>query len=473
MRRSASRSRVLDTIAVSGAVFLFVLVASTLTFRLKMRDAPTVFDLHFGFGDLVHSLHHGVGYMSAGGFWTGHRMPLIPYLLTVLSWISTDSRFVLVAKNLAVFSISGLALFGVWRQLNGKARLGFYGLLVYLCSFPHLVFYSAMLDTEEGYLIHFLALLASSLLFFDDLELHTRWARLTPLALLNAGLFLTKSSMLAVSLVLCLAFYLRSERDARVLALFLATLTCALAVWGTMNWIHSSHWTISSSWNGWNLFKGNNPHALRLYPSYCLDILDNSGLIPAAPTTYLNEWAANQAYLAKAVHYIKAQPVETLALVCRKTWVLFFEIRKIPISYSLNQAPLPSLPDLLSTPHLLVFRILLLIAVGRALWSLKEIALRRRPVAQGAVLNAAGFLALVLAYAAPYVIGFAYTRHVSPLVVPTGLFLLKLTQENQPSQEVLTSAYGQVAFDEGQMSLLIHRYTPPIMSTSPRLRRTL
>jgi len=80
-------------------------------------------------------------------------------------------------------------------------------------------------------------------------------------------------------------------------------------------------------------------------------------------------------------------------------------------------------------------RILILGALGHALWAL----IRRRRRLPLALLLFTG------AYAAPYLVGFAYYRHVVPLVPLAAVYLVSVWREREGDEEVLPVVGGQGA----------------------------
>jgi len=409
---------------------LFVIIISSINYYLVYRkSAPLVFDLQFGFGELIQSLFKNKSYSSTDGFWTGHRMPIIPYLLLVISFINTSTLFALIIKNLLVFSISGFSFYIVIRQMGKFGNLLFYSIFIYICFFPHLILYSTSLDVEEGYLVHFLALLFAGLFFFDELHLNRHRFFLVALALLNALLFLTKSSMLLPAIILCIAFFLRSNRNLLVLVLFISLCIAGVLFWGISNYVHSGKFTISSSTNGWNFYKGNNPDALRLYPYYCLDILDSSEFMKSIRNNNPNEWDIDKAYFNHAVTFITSHPKDAINLFGRKAFVFFLEIRKIPIEYSEGETQKSTeryLFSLVSTFGMLIFRILLFSAIFLAFKSLLQNSCIAGQMLNQKAVNAISYLVFIIGYSIPYLFGFAYTRHIVPLIIPTIYYLLWL-----------------------------------------------
>ncbi len=399
-------------------------VAATMLGLSRRGPMPTVFDFEYGFGDLVGSLLQRHVYASADGLFTAHRMPLIPYFLTAISLVSTNGLFVHLAKNLLVFSLSGLAFWAIaakGRSVNRK-QLIFLAACLFLS--PRFILYGTMPDVEEGYLIHFLAILFAGLFFFDELDLQHRPGFLIVLAFFNAALFLTKSSMLLSSTVLCAAYVLRSGRDRRVAVPFTSAIAGSLLLWGAMNTAHSGRFTLSSSIDGWNFYKGNNELTAELYPPYNLDILDQDGRL-AVLVSSKGEWVVDQEARGQAITFIVTHPLDALRLLARRCFVFFVEVRRTPIWVGERQVS--SFFDWIAIVFMAAFRLLFYAMVAVAVRSLVRGRCLSAREPHPLALNAGAFLTFIIAYAAPYLAGFAYERHVMPLMVPTAFFFLSWT----------------------------------------------
>ena len=406
-----------------GGLF-YTLFSSYLTYYILYRgNAPELFDVYFGFGDLAQSLVNGDGYVSTNRFWTAHRMPLIPYFLWMASTISTKTIVVLIIKNLLLYPLTILALIYLAKSLKTVSSWFVWLIPLYLALFPHFIMYTSMLDAEEGFLIHFLVILFVCGLFFDRLSLNDKPLVLFALALLTALLFLTKSSMFLVSIVFCVAFYLKSGRKWMVLSTFGLVLLGGVLLWGVSNQLNSGRFTISSSWNGKNLYKGNNVEFDTYYPRRNLDLLEVSGSIPPAETIYEDEWAADAAYSDQAIAFIVENPSAVARSILVKSYIFFVEIRKVPYE------PSSGAIGWVTAAGFLFFRLLFW---GSVVWGSYVICrnrfsrLKRLDVF---TINLLIFLALIGAYAAPYMAGFAYSRHIAPIIMPTLVFVFYLVDE--------------------------------------------
>jgi hypothetical protein len=199
--------------------------------------------------------------------------------------------------------------------------------------------------------------------------------------------------------------------------LMLGVVAGALAGLAEFNAQHSGRRTVGSSWEGWNLYKGNSEHSLALYPLYSLDSLDAEGHV-TAERPLRDEWDYNAYFRGEAVAFIKAHPETFLELALRKAWVFYGEVRATGIKRGQSRwAP----AYVVQIPWMIAFRVVLWAAIGLAVLSL---ARGWRGEGREAWLGAVGFLGFLVLYSGFHVVGFAYERHVMPIVLPTLLYLL-------------------------------------------------
>ena len=170
---------------------------------------------------------------------------------------------------------------------------------------------------------------------------------------------------------------------------------------------------MGTSLDGINLHKGNNAGFLEHYPSPHGDSMDwydfelNRGL------HFGDEWSFNDYHERAALDYLRSHPRETLEGDVRKVNVLFFAIEKVGSTASHGAR------KLVEDAGMVVFRLMLWAAILLAIY----LVFRARGIGRRPLRMAAGvFLAVVAACSLPFLVGFAYTRHVSVLIYPAALF---------------------------------------------------
>ena len=180
---------------------------------------------------------------------------------------------------------------------------------------------ASRLEIEEALLVSMVVLLFVLLLTFE--------ARIDDFAvgIVLACIYLTKSSMLLVCLVgllWALVSYWKTKR--RIAAFSAIFLIASILGWGAYVERVSGVFAVgmnASSWNGWNLYKGNNQWATRLYPATNLDTLDHrtdtNDLLPFVPVH--NEWELQREQLKLGKAFISSHPSEVLQMGMKKIMV--------------------------------------------------------------------------------------------------------------------------------------------------------
>jgi hypothetical protein len=124
-----------------------------------------------------------------------------------------------------------------------------------------------------------------------------------------------------------------------------------------------------------------------------------------------------------AWEFMRSQPHQALMLVLKRAFILCCEVRRTPIW--VGEQRIAGLIQLLGVGYMVIFRLLFWLALGLALRTLGPLFTQPlRSPAQQPQLAALMFLGVIVGYSAPYLVGFAYERHVLPLVLPTLLYLL-------------------------------------------------
>ena len=266
------------------------------------------------------------------------------------------------------------------------------------------------LQVEEGYTYSFMALLTALVLFRNGRE---TWLRSNGLGeavvfgIAVCGLYLSKSSMAPAAAVLTMAYLLRVRRtEARVIA-------AALALAAPFGWaVHQHHATgrfsLGTSIDGLNLRKGNDPGFLDRYPPAPGETLDGYDTVLNEGRHFNDEWSFDDFHRYAAIAYIGEHPELTARGDVRKLEMIFVSVRKYGSGAS-HGAMLAI--ELLG---MAVFRLLFWAAIVASAAGLVS---RWRDLRW----EGAFFLLLLGAVALPYVIGFAYTRHVSVLIYPSVL----------------------------------------------------
>jgi hypothetical protein len=314
-------------------------------------------------------------------------------------------------KTLLLLLPVELCLYLVWRRLPRPGGRRLLVVMLLLAPFAITAFLADVTNilVDEGYSYSFLAV-AVALLFFGS-QWSGRLGRAVLFAVALDGLYLSKSGMLPVIVVLIVGFVLEQRAGLRWLVVVLVA--AAPIGWGLHQHHASGRYSVGTSLDGINLHKGNNAGFLEHYPSPHGDSMDwydfelNRGLY------FGDEWSFNDYHERAALDYLWSHPRETLEGDVRKVKVLFFAIEKVGSTASHGAR------RLVEDAGMVVFRLMLWAAILSAIYLVfraRGAQRRRLRVASGV------FLAVVVACSLPFLVGFAYTRHVSVLIYPAALF---------------------------------------------------
>jgi hypothetical protein len=370
-------------------------------------------------GDLYVNLGP-MGFDGIGAY--GARMPLVPALLAALSlMLGTADIFPIgFAKILVTQLPIAFTCFMVLRRVAVTRRaLCSMILLLPFLSTPVIANVVSM-QVEEGYAYGLIAMTFAMLAFAPR---HTDkvssrappWYHVLGFAVAMCMVYLTKSSYALFCFGLCgaYAWINRSAMFRGLVPLFALCLT--LAGWGTYQLRESGQFHIGTSLDGINLHKGNNTQFLDRYPPPPGSSLDEFDRQLNLGQVFTNEWAFDKYHKEQAIEFIKQHPAATTEAFGRKVYQYFFSLQKIGSSdasgwrYYWEQA------------SLVIFRAANLGAMSLAIFSV----LSRRTNQIRRTL-AWLYLCTCAFVAAPYLIGFAYTRHASVLFIPTAIFFIAL-----------------------------------------------
>jgi hypothetical protein len=360
------------------------------------------------------------------------RMP-INALVVALGIRLLGDRYLPVAlfKTVLLLLPLELAIYLVWRRLlsqrlpHSRWRTAAVVLLL-LAPFAIPAFLAdvANILVEEGYSYSFLAA-AVALLFFGRSNAISRpgpaeWGHAVLFAIALCGLYLSKSSLLPAVVVLAAGFFLLNRAAGPRLLVGLFVVAAPLG-WAVHQHHAGGRYSISTSFDGINLHKGNNAEFLAHYPPPPGDSLDRFDPDLNRGLHFSDEWSFNDYHREAAMDFLRTHPRATLQGDARKLYVLFFSLEKSGSSASRG------ITRAIEHLGMALFRLVLWTAIGCAVYLLVQAKDRPLCLAGGI------FLALVAACALPYVAGFAYTRHISVLIYPAALMCCRALVPDDPT----------------------------------------
>jgi hypothetical protein len=415
------------------AVLVAYVLAGTLAMdRWQHRAGQSIRQLGFGYGALITAIEDTGRYRVPAGVhypgvaFSAHRLPFIPYFLIGLADICGDDlRWVGLAKSAVFGGLLVAALLLVLRR--SRLPLGAVLLLAAgALTMPRWLLNVFELGLEEGYNIAVLGLLFA-LLWFSDPAAERRRAWRIGVGLLLVLLLFLKSSMVYWCLAVPFLVWWR-RRDRRAAAILLVAVGLGLGGLAAFNLRVSGRFTIGSSWEGWNLYKGNCAETAALYPPYSLDLLDYEGKV-VADRPLADEWDHNAYFRDRAIAFIRAHPGTFLELAARKAWIFYGEVRASGLAQRGESRYRPAY--LVQIPWMIGFRLLLWGALVHAAATLVRGSWRSEAGADA--LTYFVFLAL---YSGFHLVGFAYERHVMPIVLPTVFYVIRAWGRRGPERVI-------------------------------------
>ena len=448
---------------INRLLFLVILLSTVLQlffiFNTIQKNA-SIYELGFGFGSYIENIINNQQYKSNDCWFSislgqeeclrSSRMPALPLVVSLLGLFSKNQITVAIVKA-SLFELIQIFLCFLYIKRYPKHKLRplfFTGFIVIFLS-PMFIKHSVQISYEEGFIFNLLPyLIILFLLCCCDLvgfNLSIRFRKIIwpSLLMVITILFFFKSSLIVIfilSWILAFIFYIKHFKS-KIFCLMLAFSFLTVSFWGIHNYIKGGHFSLGTSWDGENLFRGNNTDGYKIYPMLSLDNLmvtnpkNGLGGIYYLKTTELpsyssfkNEWAWDNFYKKKSISWIEQNPKLWLMFTAKKIYVLFITLKHTPYQvHAYEEDNNKNIRILLSGFSLFILRISEFIFL---MLSIKNILTGKK---QDKVLLLLIF-SFILAYSLPYIIGFAYERHsegLLPLFVIANIFLVMISQSSK------------------------------------------
>ncbi len=413
---------------------LFLITTFSLLFSLRYLNRypdQSLFDVRPLFGQYIKNLvQEGSYYYKTDD---GKRVfyalyvPLIPYFMAAIARIYNSVTFGFFAKNL----VAALLVAYAFKITFANTKIKMYAAiaaLFFICLIPYNLNIMIDIDHEEGYnwsLILVLFSLICSVLFKEKLF------HVVMISILIAALILTKSSHVYLCIFLTIYLFIKLKSSVHKFIPVGFTLA-AFLLWGTFTYTHTGYFASlnnMSSWNGRNLYKGNNEYTLKYYPKYHVDMLNFIDPLLKTKQNFSNEWEESRFFEAKAKKFILDNPLKALDLAWRKAIVFFIDVRENNVlPYVIKKFGDKSLLEkAMFHGSMIVNRLLLFLAIALSGYyafftrKFKDFKWQR----QVSLL----YLSIVILYALPYIVGHNNYRHVVPLIPMTVMFLIWIFSE--------------------------------------------
>jgi hypothetical protein len=417
------------------ALFAGILIAAATVIALIALGhgarSLTVFDISDLQGLEVKNWVTGHGFGFDGALFTGSdnsiwmrcaRMPLPIWTIAGLRIVFGSGMIAVNVAKAILWSLPLIVSFALiqrdslmCRALSSRAKWAAWGALLFVSLLPVVLVNLATMTAEEGYIASPIALATTMLIFPRSWAPGARNGRAIVRGLLFgiliAGIYLSKSSMLLLALIMLPALLMVS-RNLRLTVFAAIPLVLAILCWGAWTAADGGGFSLGTSLDGYNLHKGNNPTFLEHYPPPPNMNIDPFYADIGVGHHYTSEWDFDAEQKREAVQYMKTHPRETMVAMGRKIGVLLFSLKKV--GPGAVRSPMVEWTEQASR---VIAQLVLWTAIFMAVWQ----CVRWKPSSPAAAV----FLLVIAAACLPYVVGFALSRHSSILYLPAIIYILR------------------------------------------------
>lgn len=388
--------------------------------------------LSYGFGEFVRGLRNG-SYSVIYGDSTldppaacfALRLPFIPLFAFAVGTIVDDVRALLIVWSVLSSALMAFSFHLARKQLNAPSSVAMFVLLSGSLFLWKMV---AAVSVEEAYLCAPLVVFCAHLLFSRASQ-----DRISPFicGILLSMVSLTKSSTLLLVLFLAIAYAFWTPGKLARRAIPFVCVALSLAAWGTFVWSKTGRFGIgsqSSSMNGINLYKGQNPYFLERYPYSDLDYMHRDGLMDF-PYKVSSEWELSDGFLRLANDFRKQHRQEFVQGLAAKLKMMFVQLDGLKTNETESVSR----------------KVSVTFAVSRVIfwtWLLGSLCVpfMRQKSALMSRISILGW-GQIITLGLPYLLGFFYHRHFAPVYAYCTITVVPLFAEiNRTRKGVEASA---------------------------------
>lgn len=439
--------------------FIFFLMLIFLVQKIILArflyDSAAIETLGFGMGGYVEALKAGNGFKNCDALNMcnySSRMPGVPLVIYMFSLFSDSQIGISILKSI-VFSAICLVIFIFIKTNDGSNQINVKILTVYLGTYlvmvlmPTLAKHSAAIIYEEAYFIELLIpwIVINSIIIEGIIKKNAlNFDKLNSLnMLLSFSFFMIKSSMIVLFLWAILLFivvwFLRPTTSVRKHSLLMLSVCIFISsIWVVHNFNSGGGIKLMSSWDGENLFRGNNAVSAKIYPDISLDRLTDSNsvilrngnevLFSMFPSRkdFENEWEWNSYYKSKSLQWVKEDFISWGRFQGSKAFNFFLSLRMTPFSVDTDARISERNFQQLAYDNLVILWLL----TGRIFFFSSIFLIVRDASSHGVKTYTQSIILLIptFLYAIPYILGVNYERHISPfLLMYVALFFILIT----------------------------------------------
>lgn len=350
-------------------------------------------------------------------------MPFPAIMVATLGLIFNNSlSVVLISKT---FLLDSLLILHIY-FFDKKFKINIFSKLciIVLFSSPQYMLHSYAGGQPEGFLIQLFPItfiIMCFLIYKSKKNINIPIYYFIYIIVLINFLVFTKFSQIFIFLlylVYIFYFIIVSKKNYYFLILLLFISIMPLILWGKINYDRYGFFKFSSSENMISFYMGNNEYLTKLYPKYQVDwittkesVIINHKIIKLTNfenQKFINEWERSEFFRQKAFDWIFENPNKFLINNFYKLYAIFLEPRNFPI-----EDPKITYLDLYKNKLYVIGLLFMLIIKITVIFIIFKFLLYNFnslfKLHNNFILFSAAF------FLAPYLIGFAYQRHLIPL----------------------------------------------------------
>tara|TARA_B100000989_G_scaffold176170_1_gene132256 strand:- start:4627 stop:5901 length:1275 start_codon:yes stop_codon:yes gene_type:complete len=278
--------------------FVFATVFSNKFLVMDKNNQIILENISFEFGELINNLYLSKGYFHEieGIKYYLQKLPAIPFLLLSISKISMNYFFVVIFKNFLIFSLYFFLCYQFLKNLSHK--IFFYLILIVPIFIPYNLSVALNYVYEDCIIAILLPILFISLVSKNK-------NRFTAISVILFVLYLTKTSMFLLTLILPLVILLYEKKIfIKLKILPLISVIFAISIWGYFGHVKTGKIPFGSSGASNNSFVLShvlNQNFKDYYPKKSLDIIP----LTIPDKKFISEWDRYKYYDKKNKNYLK------------------------------------------------------------------------------------------------------------------------------------------------------------------------
>lgn len=312
---------------------LIIITASLLFCKLYSEKYPYMVDENFNLILKNIPFHHGELIENLFNSWKLEqtyldikfvllKMPILPIFITLISKISLNFYFIVITKNILLFSLLFFVIFFCLKSINVKTK--YFGLFILSIFYnPYNVLTSLNFEYEDFLII----IILPSIFCLLISKLKNRYYLISVLFFF---LYLTKTSMFILCIVLPLLILFYEKSEEQKIKKFLPSLAIVIAIfsWGSFGYFKTGKFPFGptlSSINSNALSVALNKNFNLIYPNKSVDLIEDQYVISKEIE---NEWEFFNYFQKKNNEYLKNNFTRYLKDSFIKLKFIFFGIHK-------------------------------------------------------------------------------------------------------------------------------------------------